>query len=86
MYEDISVANAFIDAVLEEMKHDADMKQKLDPLQVANFGEGSYEVSEGRVFGLLGFSRSGNSSLLYLPDRKFGGLWRCNFAKKRRKC
>ncbi|OQR71395.1 hypothetical protein BIW11_11028 [Tropilaelaps mercedesae] len=65
---DIEAANAFIDSVVDEMRYDTEMKANLDPLRLHRFGEGNYEITDGRVFGLLGFTRKGNSSLLYSSD------------------
>ena len=50
------------------MRYDSEMKEKLDPMTLAKFGEGSYEITNGKVFNMLGFMRSGNSSILYSGD------------------
>lgn len=50
------------------MRYDPEMKEKLSPMSLARFGEGSYEVTNGKVFNILGFKRSGNSSILYSGD------------------
>lgn len=68
VYADLNMADSFTDSVLMWMRYDLQLKEELDPLKVPKFGEGNYEVTNGRVFGLLSFTRNGNSSLFYSSD------------------
>ncbi|KAH7984265.1 hypothetical protein HPB52_018747 [Rhipicephalus sanguineus] len=66
--DDVALANDYVDNVLDMMRNDRDLLAAIDPLQVPDFGENSFQITGGQVLGLSAFYRSGNSTVQMSND------------------
>ncbi|XP_049520259.1 uncharacterized protein LOC119431019 [Dermacentor silvarum] len=66
--DDVALANDYVDRVLEKMRSDRDLLAAIDPLQVPDVGENSFQITGGQVLGLSAFYRSGNSTVQLSHD------------------
>ncbi|KAH6948267.1 hypothetical protein HPB50_023321 [Hyalomma asiaticum] len=65
---DVALANDYVDNVLGMMRNDRELLAAIDPLQVPDFGENSFVITNGQVLGLSAFYRSGNSTVQLSHD------------------
>ncbi|XP_077523123.1 uncharacterized protein LOC144133952 [Amblyomma americanum] len=66
--DDVALANEYADRVLASVRNDRELVAAVDPLQVPDFGENSFQITGGQVLGLSAFYRSGNSSVQLSQD------------------
>ncbi|XP_054917773.1 uncharacterized protein [Dermacentor andersoni] len=66
--DDVALANDYVDNVLEKMRNDRDLLAAIDPLQVPDVGENSFQITGGQVLGLSAFYRSSNSTVQLSHD------------------
>ncbi|KAL1425789.1 hypothetical protein MTO96_018947 [Rhipicephalus appendiculatus] len=66
--DDVALANDYVDNVLDMMRNDRDLLSAIDPLQVPDFGENTFQITGGQVLGLSAFYRSGNSTVQMSRD------------------
>nr|XP_037284096.1 uncharacterized protein LOC119176852 [Rhipicephalus microplus] len=65
---DVALTNDYADNVLHMMRNDRDLLSAIDPLQVPDFGENTFQITGGQVLGLSAFYRSGNSTVQFSHD------------------
>ncbi|XP_075733856.1 uncharacterized protein LOC119176852 [Rhipicephalus microplus] len=66
--DDVALTNDYVDNVLHMMRNDRDLLSAIDPLQVPDFGENTFQITGGQVLGLSAFYRSGNSTVQFSHD------------------
>ncbi|KAH8019093.1 hypothetical protein HPB51_016731 [Rhipicephalus microplus] len=66
--DDVALTNDYADNVLHMMRNDRDLLSAIDPLQVPDFGENTFQITGGQVLGLSAFYRSGNSTVQFSHD------------------
>lgn len=63
--DDVGNANEYIDEVLNNLRHEPWILNKLDPLDIPDVEEENFQIKQGQIKGLSSLYRHGDCSLAY---------------------